>query len=182
MRYLVFFDDIAGKDYTQQEQEKVEYLSHLPEMGDRVSLGTHRLWTIVGVDRYENPENPEEILYLAHCTVDPQQIESVDRSTWFKVKAYQNRDPILQLFFGEGMLRYMNENFIGEKPKTGYLLPKYNVQEHTVTSQPWGITSVTSYFPSPDVHLACYNAVHICQCVYVPEAVPSENCDRLISA
>jgi hypothetical protein len=182
MSYLVFFENIAGKGYTQQEEDKVEDLSHPPEIGDRVSLGTHRLWTIVGVDRYENPENPEDILYLAHCTVDPQQIESVDRSTWFRVKAYENRDPNLQLFFGDGRLRHLNKNFIGKKPETGYLLPQYNVHEHTVTSKPWGIASVTSYFPSSDVNRACYNAVHVCQCVYVPEAVPSENSDRFISA
>lgn len=182
MRYLVFFDDISGEAYAQQEQAKVEHLSHPPELGDRISLGTYRLWTIVGVDRYENPENPEDILYLAHCTVDSQKNESVDRSTWFKVQAYQNRDPNLQLFFGEGILLHFNENLIGKKPETGYLLPKYNVNEHTVTSQPWGIASVTSYVPSADVNMACYNAVHICQCVHVPEAVTSQTSDRVISA
>jgi hypothetical protein len=182
MSYLVFFEDITGKGYIHPEQDKAEYLSHPPEMGDRISLGTYRLWTIVGVDRYENPENPEDILYVAHCTVDPQQIEFVDRSTWFRVKAYENRDPNLQLFFGEGILRHLNKNLIGKKPETGYLLPQYNVHEHTVTSKPWGIASVASYIPCSDVTLACYNAVHVCQCVYVPEAVPSENSDRLISA
>ncbi|HIK33724.1 MAG TPA: hypothetical protein IGS17_09835 [Oscillatoriales cyanobacterium M59_W2019_021] len=182
MSYLVFFENIAGKGYLHPEQDKVEYLSHPPELGDRISLGTYRLWTIVGIDRYENPENSEDSLYLAHCTVDPQQIESVDRSTWFKVRAYQNRDPNLQLFFGEGILRYLNKNLIGKKPETGYLLPQYNVKEHTVTSKPWGIDSVTSYFPSPDIARPCYNAVHVCQCVYVPEVATSQKGDRFISA
>jgi hypothetical protein len=67
MSYLVFFEDIAGQDCAQQENSKVEYLYHPPVTGDRISLGTRRLWHIVGVDRYQNPENPEDIIYLAHC-------------------------------------------------------------------------------------------------------------------
>ncbi len=182
MSYLVFFEDIAGKDYTQQEKEKIEYLSHPPVIGDRISMGTQRLWHIVGVDLYQNSENPENVIYLAHCTVDPKQIESVERSSWFRLIAYQDRNPNLQLFLGDGMLLHVNKNLTGEKPKTGYLLPQYNVQDHTVTSQPWGIVSVTSYFPNPTINLTCYNAVHICQCVYVPEALQSDHPHQLATA
>jgi hypothetical protein len=181
MRYLVFFEDIAGQDCAQQENSKVEYLHHPPITGDRISLGTRRLWHIVGVDRYQNPENPEDIIYLAHCTVDKEQIESVDRSNWFRIKAYQGRNPNLQLFLSEGILLQVNENLTGQKPKTGYLLPKYNVKEHTVTSQPWGTVSVTSYFPSSDIDMTCYNAVHICQCDCVPEVVRSDYSHQLVN-
>ena len=128
---------------------------------------------------YHNSENLEDIIYLVHCTVECKQIESIERSNWFRVKAYQGRDPNLQLFLGEGILVHVNKNLIGKKPETGYLLPQYNVQQHIVTSKPWGIVSVTSYLPSPEIELTCYNAVHICQCVYVPEALPSENTDEL---
>ncbi len=110
----------------------------------------------------------------------PQQIESSDRSTWFRVKAYQNREPNLQLFLGEGVLLHVNRDLIGGKPEVGYLLPQYNPKERTVTSKPWGITSVASYFPSASVDRPCYLAVHICQCVHVPEALPSDASDRLV--
>jgi hypothetical protein len=49
------------------------------------------------------------------------------------------------------------------------LLPQYNVKEHTVTSKPWGILSVTSYLPSPQIDLPCYHAVHIGQCASFPK-------------
>lgn len=182
MSYLVFFEDISGKDYQAKENEKLEYLSHPPVIGDCVSLGGQRLWHIVGVDIYHNGENTEDIIYLAHCTVDPKQIKSVNRANWFRVKAYQNRDPNLQLFLGEGMLVHVNKNLIGKKPETGYLLPQYNVKEHTVTSKPWGVVSVTSYLPSPEIDLTCYNVVYIGQCVYVPEALSSENTEELVTA
>lgn len=182
MNHLVFFDAISSKEYEGQENRKVEYLSHPPEMGNQVSMGGQRLWTIVGVDPYLHPDNPEEVIYLAHCTVDPQQIESVDRSSWFRVKAYQNREPNLQLFLGEGVLLHVNRDLIGGKPEVGYLLPQYNVKEHTVSSKPWGIASVISYFPSAGVNQPCYLAVHICQCVYVPEALQSDAVNWLVNA
>lgn len=181
MSYLVFFEDLTGQDCAAEENSKIEYLHHPPVTGDRISLGSRRLWYIVGVDRYQNHENPEDLIYLAHCTVDKEQIESVGRSNWFRIKAYQDRDPNLQLFLSEGMLLQVKENLTGQKPQTGYLLPKYNVQEHTVNSQPWGIVSVTSYLPSSDVDMTCYNTVHICQCTSVSEAARSENTHQLVS-
>jgi hypothetical protein len=182
MSYLVFFEAIASADYQSDENEKVEYLTHVPDLGDRISLGSRRLWHIVGVDPYENPENPEDIVYLIHCSLDKQQIKSTDRSTWFRVEFYQDRDPNLQLFLGEEMLLHVAKNLIGEKPETGYLLPQYNVHEHTVTYRPWGIASVTSYLPNPNIAQTCYNAIYIGHCVYVPEALESQAGDRLTTA
>lgn len=174
MNHLVFFDAISSKEYEGQEKRKVEYLSHPPEIGDRISMGSQRLWNIVGVDQYLNSENPEEVIYLAHCTVDPQQIECPDRSNWFRVRAYQNREPNLQLFLGEGVLIHVNRDLMGSKPEVGYLLPQYNPKEHTVTSRPWGIASVVSYFPDAGLEQPCYLAVHLGHCVSVPEALQSE--------
>ncbi|MBD0347362.1 MAG: hypothetical protein ICV63_21585 [Coleofasciculus sp. Co-bin14] len=182
MNYLVFFDAISSKEYEGQENRKIEYLSHCPEIGDRISMGGQRLWTIVGVDPYLRPENPEEVIYLAHCTIDPQKIESVDRSTWFRVRAYQEQEPNLQLFFGEGVLLRVSRDLIGGKPEVGYLLSQYNPMEQAVTSRPWGITSVASYFPSADINQPCYLAVHVCQCVYVPEALESDTSNWLVHA
>lgn len=181
MNYLVFFDAISSKEYERRENRKVEYLSHPPEIGDRISMGSQRLWTIVGVDAYVQ-NNSNLVVYLAHCTVDTQQIESGDRSNWFRIKAYQNREPNLQLFLGENVLLHVNRDLIGGKPEVGYLVPQYNVKEHTVTSKPWGIASVNSYFPIPDVSQPCYLTVYICQCIYLPEALQSDAGDRLITA
>ncbi|NJM59784.1 MAG: hypothetical protein HC849_05610 [Oscillatoriales cyanobacterium RU_3_3] len=182
MSYLVFFEAIASTDYQNDENEKIEYLTHVPEIGDRISLGSQRLWYIAGIDMYKNPENPEDIVYLVHCTLDKQQTTSTDRSTWFRVKFYQDRDPNLQLFVAEGILLHVVKNLIGEKPETGYLLPQYNVSEHTLTSQPWGIASVTSYLPEPNIAQTCYNAIYVGHCVYVPEVLESEAKNRLTTA
>ncbi|MDY6783531.1 MAG: hypothetical protein SW833_13475 [Cyanobacteriota bacterium] len=74
------------------------------------------------------------------------QIESGDRANCFRITAYQNREPNLQLFLSdEGVLLSVNENLTGSQPKLGYLLPQYNVKEHTVTSRPWGIAKLERF-------------------------------------
>jgi hypothetical protein len=98
------------------------------------------------------------------------------------VKAYHNREPNLQLFLGEGVLLHVNRDLIGGKQEVGYLLPQYNPKEHAVTSKPWGIASLASYFPSASVNQLCYLAAPICQCVYLPEALQSDAANRLVNA
>lgn len=182
MSKLVFFDAIASREYEGREDVKVEYLSHPPEVGDRVSMGSLRLWNVVGVDPYSHPDRPEQIIYLAHCTVALPTDPSSQRENWFRIKAYQNREPTLQLFVGEGMLLHVHRDLVGGKPEVGYLLPQYDPKEHIVRSRPWGITSVTSYLPSPGIERVCYQKIHIGQCVYVPEASETNATNQLIIA
>ncbi|MBE9117931.1 hypothetical protein IQ249_18700 [Lusitaniella coriacea LEGE 07157] len=182
MSKLVFFDAIASREYEGQEDAKVEYLSHPPEIGDRVSMGGLRLWNVVDIDSYYHPDNPEQVLYLAHCTAAPLTNPSSQRANWFRIKAYQNREPTLQLFLGEGMLLHVHRDLVGGKPEVGYLLPQYDPKEHIVKSRPWGITSVTSYLPSPDIERVCYLKIHIGQCVYVSEASGTNATNQLITA
>ncbi|MBP0021422.1 MAG: hypothetical protein J7647_28190 [Cyanobacteria bacterium SBLK] len=176
MSHLVFFDTLSDRDYKAGEARKIEYWANPPEVGDRVSLGSERLWSIVGVDRYESPENTREAIYLVHCAIG----EVEKRANWFRVRAYRDRQPNLQLFLGEGLLLQVRRNLTGDRPAIGSLLPQYHPQEKTVTSQPWGIAAIDSYIPDANIVQPCYLTVHLCECVYVPEVLESEKAEHFV--
>ncbi|MGK7926918.1 MAG: hypothetical protein AB4290_17030 [Spirulina sp.] len=176
MSYFVFFDALNDRDYKTGEARKIEYLANPPEVGDRISLGSQRLWSIVGVDRYKSAENSREAIYLVHCAID----ELEERSNWFRVRAYRDRQPNLQLFLGEALLLQVRRNLTGDRPAIGSLLPQYHPQEKTVTSQPWEIAAINSYIPDTRVVQPCYLIVHLCECVYVPEVLESERAEQFV--
>ncbi|MEM9538168.1 MAG: hypothetical protein AAGA60_01510 [Cyanobacteria bacterium P01_E01_bin.42] len=176
MSYLVFFDALNDRDYKAGEARKIEYLANPPEVGDRVSLGRERLWSIVGVDRYESTENSKEAIYLVHCAIGTVE----ERATWFRVRAYRDRQLNLQLYLGEGLLLQVRRNLTGDRPEIGSLLPQYRTQEKIVTSQPWGVAAIDSYIPDAKIVQPCYLVVHLCKCVYVPEALEADKAEQFV--
>lgn len=163
---LMYLQPVDDEQLLPSEKPLVLYLSTPPAVGDRVPLGGHRLWEVVAIDEYQT-EGTDESLYLVHCHIG----EVPPRKDWFLVQDCQLRPTSLQIYLGEGALLHWNHNLTGAEPKTGVLLPQYNVKQHTVTSKPWGVDRVTQYLPTQAICQPCYRAVWVGQCVYVPAAL-----------
>ncbi|MBD1995278.1 hypothetical protein H6G00_01365 [Leptolyngbya sp. FACHB-541] len=142
----------------------------------KVSLGSNRVWSILDVDQFEledqtHPERESpEIISVGHCDLNPN--EAPPREKWFNIENFQER-PLtsLQVFVNEqGSYISDNWNFTGKRPKLGKLLPQYNVDDHTVTSQPWGTVAIDFYRPQERPNMFV-NGIYIVHCIYVPEAL-----------
>lgn len=164
---LIYLAPINDQDLLASEDSQLLQLQTPPSSGDRVSLGSARLWTVVAVDEYRPNHGNQTPLYLVHC----HRGEVPPRPEWFLVQACQRQPIALRLYLGDGELLHWGVDLKGEEPATGVLLPQYNVESHTVTDRPWGVEAVTLYKPAPSVDLPCYCSVWVGQCVSVPEVL-----------
>jgi hypothetical protein len=108
-----------------------------------------------------------ESIYFAHCNLGA----APPREEWYQVHKCSKYQSSMWLYIGHGALVHWNNNLNGSEPKTGVLLPRYSVREHKVTSQPWGVETVTQYMPSEAVERPCYRSIWVGQCVYVPHVL-----------
>jgi hypothetical protein len=156
------FDRHAG------ERERVRFQDIPPVVGETVSMGNARLWTVVDVDAYSNGQ---QSVFIAYVALDAAEVG--DRSTWFTVESFKRRPQTnLKLFFSEeGQLLHFAESLTGAALQTGYVLPKFNVQEHTVSSQPWGVMKADTFQPKEPERELSYAEVIIGHCAYIPELV-----------
>lgn len=171
---LIYFDNVTGSDFSEGERNPIAYLSTPPAVGDRVSMGAERLWQVLAVDRYVCSG---EALYVAHCALIP-----IPREDWWTVAMSRDRSCYsLQLHIGGDQLIHTGHHMRGVAPQVGYLLPQFNVKEHTVTSQPWGVEAVHTYHLAEEINYPVYRVIHVCDCVFVPEVVAAEKEEMAIA-
>jgi hypothetical protein len=148
------------------EQERVRLQEIPPMVGETVSMGAERLWTVVDVDAYSNGQ---QSVFIAHVALDAATVG--DRSTWYFVQSLKRR-PLtnLRLFFSEdGQFLQFAENMTGEALQPGLVLPKFDVQNHGVSSQPWGVAKVDTFLSKESEKELSYSMIHVAQCAYIPE-------------
>jgi hypothetical protein len=164
---LVYFDNITGTDFLAGESNPVAHLSTPPTPGDRISFGLSRLWTVLAVDHYTCDG---QSLYLAHCNLTPMR-----REDWWSVAECQESTCYsLQLHLGNGELVHTGHHRRGAAPQVGFLLPRFNVKDHTVTSKPWGVEAVHAFHLADEIAYPVYRVIHVTDCVYVPEVAEAE--------
>jgi hypothetical protein len=147
------------------EQERVRLQEIPPVVGETVSMGSDRLWTVVDVDTYSNGR---QSVFIAHIALDVAAVG--DRSTWYFVQSLKSRPQTnLRLFFSEdGQFLQFAENMTGEFLEPGYVLPQFNVQAHSVSSQPWGVVKVETFQPKEPERELCFSDVIVGYCAYIP--------------
>lgn len=170
MSNLVFFDDVTGEGYGPNEAPRIAYLTHLPEIGDRVSMGSDRLWPIIAIDRYSNQSHLNADLFIAYAN----RTGPLPRSNWFWLSACAHRPRNLELYLGNEQLLSTGVTLNDERPEVSTLLPHYNPQARSVSSQPWGIETVATFLPAAEIAQPCYSQVYLLRCVYVSEAASPE--------
>ena len=166
MTHLVFFNYVQGSGYLENEGPHIAYLTHLPQAGDAISMGSSRLWTILAVDRYSTSAEQSTSIHIAHVSREAD----LSRSAWFWNQSAPQRPVDLKLCIADGLL--LSSGVLlstSGQPVAGTLLPEYNVEPHTVGSRPWGINSVEVMAPS-DIAAPYYRNVYLAHCVAVPEA------------
>jgi hypothetical protein len=165
--YQTALDD-SVLDRQSGEKERVRLQDIPPVVGETVSMGGDRLWSVVDVDAYSNGGQSVFIAYVALAS------EAVgDRSTWYSVEAFKRRPQTnLKLFFSEdGQLLHLSKGLLGQPLTLGYVLPKFDVQNHTVGSQPWGVMKVEAFQPKEPERELSYAEVILGYCAYIPELV-----------
>jgi hypothetical protein len=160
---LIYIQPINDEDLWPNESTQVLHLATPPAIGDRLPLGGPRAWDVVAVDEYQIPGNGGS-LYLVHCNLGA----APPREGWYQVKKYLTYSTSMQLYIGNDALLHWHMSLDGSSPKTGVLLPRYNVREHGVTAQPWGVETITQYMPTEAVEQPCYRSIWVGQCIYVP--------------
>jgi hypothetical protein len=168
--YQTALDD-SILDRSSGEKERVRLQDISPVIGETVSMGgnsttKHRLWTVVGVDAYSNGQ---QAVFIAHVALDAAAVG--DRSSWYSVESFKRRPQTnLRLFFGEdGQFLQFSENFMGKALEPGYVLPKFDVVAHTVSSQPWGVVKVEAFYPKEPERELCCAEVFVGYCTYISE-------------
>ncbi len=169
---LIYLQPIDDEQLWPNEGFQVLHLATPPAVGDRLPLGGPRAWDIVAVDEYQaaavgGEATGRESIYFAHCNLGA----APPREEWYQVHKCSKYQSSMWLYIGHGALVHWNNNLNGSEPKTGVLLPRYSVREHKVTSQPWGVETVTQYMPSEAVERPCYRSIWVGQCVYVPHVL-----------
>lgn len=164
---LIYFDNVTGTDFISGERNTIAYLSTPPSPGDRLSLGADRLWHVLAADHYVTTGKS---LYVVHCALEP-----ILREDWWSVGMGKERPCYsLQLHIGNGQLVHSGHHMRGAAPEVGYLLPQFNVKDHTVTSKPWGVEAVHAFHLAQDIEHPVYRVIHVTDCVYVPEVAEAE--------
>jgi hypothetical protein len=150
------------------EQERVRLQEIPPVVGETVSMGADRLWTVVDVDAYSNGQ---QSVFIAHVALDAAVVG--DRSTWYFVQSLKSRPQTnLRLFLSEdGQFLQFAENMTGEVLQPGLVLPKFDVQNHEVTSQPWGVMKVDAFLPKEPERELSFSMIYVGHCAYIPELV-----------
>jgi hypothetical protein len=148
------------------EQERVRLQEIPPVVGETVSMGAGRLWTVVDVDAYSNGQ---QSVFIAHVALNVAEVG--DRSTWYFVQSFKSRPRTnLRLFFGEdGRFLQFAENMKGEALESGSVLPKFDVQNHSVSSQPWGVVKVDRFLPKEPERELCFSEIYVGHCAFIPE-------------
>jgi hypothetical protein len=148
------------------EGERVRLQDIPPVVGEIVSMGSDRLWTVINVDAYSNGQ---QSVFIAYVALDVETVG--DRSTWYSVQSLKDRPQTnLKLFLSEaGQFLHFSINLTGKPTEPGYVLPKFNIKEHTVTSQPWGVERVVTLQPKEPERELCFSFVQVGYCVYIPE-------------
>jgi hypothetical protein len=122
----------------------------------------------------------QQSVFVAHVALDVATVG--DRSTWYSVEDLKDRPQTnLKLFIGEGgQFLHFAINLTGKPTEPGYVLPKFNMKEHTVTAQPWGVERVATFQPKQPGSNLCFAWVEVGYCVYIPEfATPSECLEKI---
>lgn len=171
--YQTALDD-SCLNRTSGEQERVRLQQIPPVVGETVSMGADRLWTVVGVDAYSSEQ---QSVFIAHVALDveavgdPSGISEGARQSWYFVESFKQRPQTnLRLFFSEaGQFLSFAENMTGSALETGHVLPYFDVQNHAVSSQPWGVERVVTLQPKEPERELCFSVVQVGYCVYIPE-------------
>lgn len=162
---LVIYELVDDSQLLPGERMGVAHMQQPPSKGDRVSLGTHRLWDVVAVDSYQSSTEGDKTLYLAHCcrgTVPP-------RSDWFLVRELQHYPSELRVYLLNGELEHWGVSLDGTPPKAGVRLPQFNIAEHTVTPRNVGVESLGQYSPQKGLEHPCYRSIWVGHCVAISE-------------
>ena len=158
---LIYFEPIEDELMLLGERAQVAYLHQPPQPGDRLTLGSARLWDVIAIDEYRSPQGFSDPIYFAHChrgLVPP-------RSEWFAAQECKQRPSSLRLYLCNGELVHWSVNLTGDEPKTGILLPSFNVEAHTVTASNFGVEGITRYEPQEALEDPCYRSIWVGLCV-----------------
>ena len=157
------------------EYVRLEWATKIPVVGEKVGLGSNRLWEIVAVDNFRLAEQtqPEfeadSVVFLNHCALSQEILP--ERSAWTRIEMFQeNPLSILQLFVStEQNLIQSSIHFYGKRVRVGSHLKQYDYRKREFIKLPWRVSRMDTYLPSPDQNpYYCYAAIHIAHCVQVP--------------
>jgi len=154
-------------DRPQLPEEEVAIALHVSriEKGDRLSLGASRLWHVVGVDYFTDQAETVGVVYL---DLDPDR----ERSDWLSARLCAERPcHCLTAYLADGEMVHWKHSMRDNQPEIGSFLPKFNIAEHTISSQPWGVNSFRKLLPVADLEHPCHRHVYLAECVYSPESV-----------
>lgn len=160
---LVIFDLVDDALLLPQERMQVAHMQEPPSLGDRLTLGSSRLWEVVAVDEYRNATGFTHPIYLAHC----HRGQVPPRPEWFSVRQLQTYPSSLRVYLVDGELEHWTINLDGSSPKTGVLLPLFNPREHSTTPRDVGVEQVSEYRPKENVTHPCYQSIWVGDCVRI---------------
>jgi hypothetical protein len=167
---IVFFQPTQKYQTIAGESPHAAIVKRIPFVGQSVSMGLDRNWTIVGFDIY-CLENIDTIC-VAHCTIDRDHLYSPDFETASKRESWSYMEWVssplaLQLYFLEEEFFVSRLDLQGRSPLWGNQLNKFG--DMVMEPLPYLVSDVRNYEPiNPD--LACYSSVIVSKLEQTKEA------------
>lgn len=149
-----------------EDSQQVKLSESPPNLNDKVSMGSHRLWQIVALETFSG-EAESIMLALVH----PIDLEIPDRSEWLRTIAKAEYVAIsLELKAMPNSALQLGGWSMEGKPSHGRLMGAEPTDHPTLMRQvplPFMVDSVDTYKPLGD---CCYTAIHVCK--YVDSPLP----------